>query len=249
MRTLITVVLLLLISQLVAAQKNFEGKITYFLHYSDSSIIDGIYPAYFSVNKLRIKDTIFSNNRIYHFYDNTIYFVSTKGKTKFKERMTDYIFDTLFSWIAISGLKKNISGYDCSGYKISVKNNPYYDDTTNGLKFLYWFADSLFFNIPLKYKKVLGLVPICNGEKINLGIDISQKKGNVIQKTGFVYGIVEPGKVPDSIFIEPTYLTVDNAQKRGRMKRLKRINGTDKKYHSKNTHNQPTKSPAIKQKE
>lgn len=227
MKTLIAAVVLSLISQLVVAQKSFEGKITYISkslvdkNSTEKSLI------YFSQNKLRIK------NEIYDLSNGEIYFIHKGNMSCSKERMSDHIVDTSSSWVAMAGMTKNISGYSCTGYKRYCKNK---EDTTDGIKYLYWFADSLVYYIPSEYKNVDGLIPFCNGEKINLGIDVSTKMGNEAEKIAYSYAIVEPDKIPASYFnipdknnlIEISNLRVDKQEsKKYKKSKRRRIGGTE----------------------
>jgi hypothetical protein len=270
MKTLIAVVVLSLLSQLAVAQKNFEGKIVYKLAslFGDTQVT-----VYFGNERLKAEinstDSIDNNDDdlLIDFANGIVHFMNRRKKTYRTDSIAGTKMQRLPSIKYLPEKNKKILGYNCSAYEMADTSN---NDFKNGVSFSVFYADSLFYSVKQDYVNIEMTPLFTNGKTICMGIEVKQKNDSQKSAFGLIPILITAEKIPDSIFSLSDYdldaITIINTPSledsvkqavdssvKDIIARVKQIENGKKKTHkkspSKNTHNQPTKSPAIKPKE
>lgn len=217
--------------------------------------------AYFGNNKIKafinepdkISDEKYKSILI-DFKEAKFYLINSEEKN-FKINKLDAHERTQKALKSISRLNKTILNFKTTAYTAEEKTKSL---STEKASPLYWYADTLFFSFDTVYAGHYSTKLFGNGRNICLGRKEITGEGSKDYNTLLEALSVEQMKLADSLFTipsdflpEPEKQTIIESEATTDTTRLpfKTKKSTNNKSPSKNTHNQPTKSSAIKPKQ
>lgn len=175
MKKIILILLTLISSYTIKAQKNFQGEITYSLHTSTGDRPDAILKIYFGSNKIKLRfkeKEEFDKEEIIVLLDSsTKYIINTKAKTY---RQKPLVVNTRSKQLE----KRTISGYTTNPLKNENTGlESLFGGSMQSANVVFYLADSLYYTIPAAFIGNAELIAI-QKNKIVLGADILFNKGS-----------------------------------------------------------------------
>jgi len=175
MKKIILILLTLIASYTIHAQKNFQGEITYSLHTSAGNKPDAILKIYFGSNKIKLRfkeKEEFDKEEIIVLIDSAAkYIINTKAKTYRQKPLT-------VNTRAKQLQKRTISGYSTTPIKNENTGlESLFGGSMQSANVVFYLADSLYYSIPTAFTGNAELIAI-QKNKIVLGADILFNKGS-----------------------------------------------------------------------
>lgn len=201
MRTLITVIVLSLVSQLAVGQKNFEGRIIYETVIPSKAKMSS--EVYFGNGKVKMLDSVnifptFINNvTIIDFHKGILYLVNHTAKTYYQHLIKVQRFDSTVTLKSFPEKNRKIFGYDCSAFRVE-----YYSKLFPENSFYFWYADSLFYQVDKRYEAVLTTKKATNGSNILMGMEMIFGDDSSLSRLMNPISIIAE-QIPDSVFSIP----------------------------------------------